>query len=437
MRQKWFLLLVMVFCFHCGSPKRKPSHPTPSTLPSAPSTLPPAPSTKPSHSDIGLTRPLAKKETPETNPEDKEIPTGICKKLDVSQKQISKWLVPKLEAFLKSDAESYHGDDVRAMGNDARALLRAAEAGTPFPSDVYVETAGINTAVGIASLNEKEPGIPEHVPLAEQNIPVQVSSGCWGLIVTGVKSVYANGSDLSIDFEYTVAFVSNEGKISHYSVDAYWKGIDAMNGLYLADLDGDGWHEGFYLAENGWVGQDHDWVGGSFAILLTSKNGDLEPVAPFDDFSFQEAHWSLDDVNRDGRMDLTHQMGWDRKNGCFEDYDHWNDPPYVRNEFALMQDSKGQFSYANAESKIVLEKRCPTNPSRLENSENVICARIWGECTSDLKRRIRKTNKPWSCRRAKNKRKQLSADANREFHDMLYNAASFIPPASLRPVCKK
>ena len=351
-----------------------------------------------------------------------------CDALQVGRAVQRTWWKAALAEYLAKQADRDPSSTAAA-----REVLAALQEDRPLP-DFALASMDCQGApgMGIVSLSEPNLELPGSVP--SEVVPRAGPRGCWSLIRTGVQSI--THDPWAIYHAYAVAFAGLDGAVSTFPVPAYFEGVDFINVLAVADLDGDGWEEGLYLARNGWAGQMHDDIGGQTTLLLTSKGGTLSLVTPFDDAAMQHLPWDLRDANGDGRYDLVEDRGWVREGYCARDVnDHFGDPPYVHNPFALAQSPQGRFSYENEASKAFLRARCPKNPSRLQSSEDVLCARIHGECTTDLARRIRGTNSPFQCTLEALGRPQPRGDANKEYHDMLANAAVFRPPASLAPVC--
>jgi len=355
-------------------------------------------------------------------------PSSACDALRVSDPDYQQRLVEALEAF--------RNQETRARARQAAdELLALASAGEVLPEESF-DAGGGNAGVGILSLTKPDFTLPRDVPMAKDNAPREAPQGCWGLVHDGIDSIRYEVA-LSVRHRYFVAFATTDGKVSRVPVPTFWDCIDGHNALAVADLDGDGWEEGLYQATNGWAGQQHDDCGGHVTLLFSSQGGQLHLVPPFDDEDFARRAWTIEDVNGDGRVDLTESHGWTRDQYCDDERDAWGDPPRVTNRATLAQGSDGKFSFANAESLAVLTRRCPTNPKELRSSEDVICARIWGECVSDLKRRIRASNSAWDCGREQRNEPQLLPNANREYFDMLKHAATYRPPAVLAPTCDR
>lgn len=321
-----------------------------------------------------------------------------------------------------------------ALAATAQELLAAAARGDELPDAVFYGRSG-NTGLGIVALDPALT-LPGDVPFAPRYAPREGHGGCWGFIRTGMTAT-REGSELVVTPTYALAFASDRG-VATLAVPTYWDGIDGFNVLAVADLDGDGWQEGLYRATSGWVGQAHEQLAGEVTLLVTSRDGALRVLPPFDDVALQRKAWQLGDVNGDGRVDLTEYRDFPRAGYCAHDVDpQWGDPPTVRNPVTLAQGADGAFSYTNAEAVAILRNRCPASPVELHTAEDVLCARIWGACTRDVAQRVRATNRAWSCELERRGEPQRHAAANKEYRAMLEHAATYVPPATLAPPCPR
>lgn len=368
---------------------------------------------------------------------------GSCRRLLLDEGTHRRWLIDAVAA-----ARSGAAQDQRKKLDEFLveiASLESANTNEPLEKVVRQEREyGGNASMGLRLLLPVLTLPLEDVTIWTSGIvsdrPTQGARGCWALVRTGVREILfadtAEDNRPIVRYQYAVAFAADDAEVSTIPIPTYFNDIDAHNMLTVQDLDGDGWEEAVYIASAGWAGQAHDSEGGGTTFMLTAKNGVLRDRPPFERESrYASLSWSLRDVNEDGRLDMELFDGFGTSHPCPSRSDFSND---VGSLFimVLIQNEQGEFIFENPAGRLKIKSQCGDRNLPLTSVLQVLCERVYGECTGSIRERIREENAPWDCRLDEKGEAQKRKNANEAYQAML-EAAAWTPPFSLAPLCNR
>lgn len=224
-----------------------------------------------------------------------------------------------------------------------------------------------------------------------------------GAITTAAINTAVGENDVSAVTGFSLRF--SRGNCCH--VD----GISPTE-LTLFDFDGDGEQEvlvktGFFLE-----GDSMHWT-----ELYQYKNGAIRPYPRPEGFQIT----SMEDVNHDQRPDLVSAPWIVGGEECSSGFPHGGSAPAL----AAISLADGTFSATNDAAKAYVASWCPSAPRTLNTVEAVVCARLWGRTTEDLRRQITRTQRAWNCRDEEAQRPQRDRRANRDY--LLLHEAAGLP----------
>jgi hypothetical protein len=174
------------------------------------------------------------------------------------------------------------------------------------------------------------------------------------------------------------------------------------------DIDGDGvleafWHASFYNE-----GETDRW-----SALLTRRAGTIAP-------------WPLPDVGR--LVEMSDRTGDGRPDAVYELLVH---STQCASGFGIEHETveivaealpDGSFSLETPAARRHLRSQCPVAPTRLDSPRAVVCARLHGADSANVRRRIQRQYAPFDCAAA------VQAPRAHEYFEALLEAAAITVP---------
>jgi hypothetical protein len=336
----------------------------------------------------------------------------------------------------------------RKLLEELRARIESSEARTrptSLGSIVLQEVDGSNASLGMRLLPtvlvEPIDTVSIWTKGIESDRPTPGAKGCWAIIRTGIRDIAVIGAldetRLVARYRYSIAFAADEGRVSTMPLPVWFDGIDAHNMLTIQDLDGDGFEEAIYIAADGWFGQAHEsQSGGSTTFMLKIENGALRERPPFArNSAYASSTWALGDVNGDRRLDMVLADGVSFPHPCPAPM-AWSEYVGAALTMALIQNDQGVFTFEHPDAHRHIQAQCGERDEPITTMHQVLCARVLGDCTSNIRRRIREHNAPWDCRLARRGADQVRENAKEEYQAMRA-AAAWRPMHSVAPLCNR